>query len=123
MLTKRIKDNVIAKFKTHKNDTGSAPVQIALLTKEIDFLTSHLRSHKKDFSSRRGLLKKVSRRRRLLKFLRQDDANEFEKIVKKLKIRRPAEFKAVEEDIEHEKEEVLAAEEEIVEDVGDKKTT
>ena len=64
----------IEEFKTHKNDTGSASVQIALLTKEIELLTEHLRSHKKDFSSRRGLIKKVSQRRRLLKFLRQDDA-------------------------------------------------
>jgi len=104
MLSKRVKDNVIKQFKTHKNDTGSANVQIALLTKEIELLTKHLRTHKKDFSSRRGLIKKVSQRRRLLKFLRQDDAKQFEKIIKKLKLRKPAEFTAVEEDIKKEQE-------------------
>lgn len=104
MLTKRIKDNIIAKFKTHKNDTGSSQVQIALLTKEIEMLTGHLRTHKKDFSSRRGLIKKVSRRRRLLKFLRGEDSKEFEKILKKLELRRPAELTAVEEDIKKQEE-------------------
>jgi len=107
MLTKRVKDNIIAEFKIHKSDTGSAPVQIALLTKEIEMLTKHLRTHKKDFSSRRGLIAKVSQRRRLLKFLRQEDAKQFEKIIKKLKLRRPAEITAIEEDIKQEQEENL----------------
>jgi len=117
MLTKRIKDKIITTFKTHKSDTGSAPVQIALLTKEIEFLTKHLRQHKKDYSSRRGLIKKVSQRRRLLKFLRQDAREQFEKVIKKLKLRRPAEITVIEEDIKQEekengaKEVLLAAEE------------
>lgn len=117
MLTKRIKDKIITIFKTHKSDTGSAPVQIALLTKEIEFLTKHLRQHKKDYSSRRGLIKKVSQRRRLLKFLRQDAREQFEKVIKKLKLRRPAEITVIEEDIKQEekengaKEVLLAAEE------------
>jgi small subunit ribosomal protein S15 len=107
MLTKRVKDNIIAQFKIHKSDTGSAPVQIALLTKEIEMLTKHLRIHKKDFSSRRGLIAKVSQRRRLLKFLRQEDIKQFEKIIKKLKLRRPAKITAIEEDIKQEEEENL----------------
>lgn len=119
MLTKRIKDKIISSFKTHKNDTGSAPVQIALLTKEIESLTKHLRQHKKDYSSRRGLIKKVSQRRRLLKFLRQDAPEQFEKVIKKLKLRRPAAITAIEEDIKQEEKEngaeevlLVAAEEE-----------
>jgi small subunit ribosomal protein S15 len=105
MLNKKIKDKVIEQFRVHKNDTGSASVQIALLTKEIELLVEHLKQHKKDFSSRRGLLKKVSHRRRLIKFLRQDDEKQFEKIIKQLKLRRPANFSAIEEDIKHEEEE------------------
>lgn len=109
MLSKKIKDSVIAAYKTHDNDTGSAQVQIALLTKEIDLLSGHLRGHKKDFSSRRGLIKKVSQRRRLLKFLEQDNFEQFEKIVKTLKLRRPAKITAVDEDIA--REEKMIAEE------------
>ncbi len=113
MLPKKIKDNVISQFKTHQNDTGSASVQIALLTKEIELLTEHLRSHKKDFSSRRGLIKKVSQRRRLLKFLEKDDFKQFEEIIKTLKLRRPAKITAIDEDIA--REEKLLAEEQIKE--------
>ena len=109
MLPKKIKDNVISQFKMHQNDTGSASVQIALLTKEIELLTEHLRSHKKDFSSRRGLIKKVSQRRRLLKFLEKDDFKQFEEIIKTLKLRRPAKMTAIDEDIA--REEKLLAEE------------
>mgnify|MGYP001604736289 CR=1 FL=1 len=107
VLSIRVKDNIIESFKIHKSDTGSSVVQIALLTKEIEYLTQHLRTHKKDFSSRRGLIKKVSQRRRLLKFLRQDDAKQFEKIIKELKLRRPAEVTAVEDDIKQEEEQSL----------------
>lgn len=118
MLSKRVKDKIIEDFKTHKNDTGSAVVQIALLTKEIEYLTGHLRKHKKDFSSRRGLIKKVSQRRRLLKFLRQDNPKQFEKIIKDLKLRRPAEITAVEDDIKLEEEQSLLeqAEEAVMEE-------
>ena len=84
-------------------------MQIALLTKEIELLTEHLRSHKKDFSSRRGLIKKVSQRRRLLKFLEKDDFKQFEEIIKTLKLRRPAKITAIDEDIA--REEKLLAEE------------
>jgi small subunit ribosomal protein S15 len=115
MLTKKQKDAIIKKFKIHESDTGSATVQIALLTKEIEMITTHLKRHKKDFSSRRGLIKKVSQRRRLLKFLRQDSAEQFEQIIKKLNLRRPAEFSAVEEDIKQE-EDLMAKKEEEVEE-------
>ncbi|MBI5733918.1 MAG: 30S ribosomal protein S15 [Candidatus Kerfeldbacteria bacterium] len=87
MLDKETKDKIIKKFKTHDQDTGSAEVQIAILTEEINRLTEHLQSHKKDFSSRRGLIKKVSQRRRLLKFLQRDDLESFSQLVKKLKIK------------------------------------
>jgi len=72
MLDKNAKEKIIAKFKTHANDTGSSEVQIAILTEEIKQLSAHLKNHKKDQSSRRGLLRKVSERRRLLKFLERE---------------------------------------------------
>lgn len=87
MLTKRKKQNIINKFKTHENDTGSPQVQIAILTAEIKDLTSHLKTHKKDFSSRRGLLKKVVERRRLLKYLEREDEASYKKLVDDLNIR------------------------------------
>jgi len=87
MLTKKQKQNVIDKFKTHKTDTGSPQVQIAILTAEVKDLTKHLRMHKKDFSSRRGLVKKVVERRRLLKYLEREDAKEYKKLVEALKLR------------------------------------
>jgi len=102
MLDKKTKDKVITDFKTHENDTGSASVQVALLTKEIELLSEHLKKHKKDFSSRRGLIKKVSQRRRLLKFLRQSNSDQFEKVVKKLKLRAPAKINLIENDIKQE---------------------
>ena len=107
MLSKKEKDVVIDQFKTRQGDTGSSPVQVALLTKEIELLTGHLRKHKKDFSSRRGLIKKVSQRRRLLKFLEQDNNEAFEDIIKQLKLRRPAKITAIEEDIRQEEEAML----------------
>lgn len=73
MLTVQKKQNVIKKYQTHKDDTGSPQVQIAILTAEIKDLTAHLRLHKKDHSSRRGLIKKVNERRRLLKYLERED--------------------------------------------------
>ena len=87
MLDKQSKDKIIKKFKTHESDTGSAEVQIAILTEEIKRLTEHLKGHKKDFSSRRGLIKKVSQRRKLLKFLRRENQKSFDELVKKLKIK------------------------------------
>ena len=87
MLTKKQKQNIIDKFKTHDTDTGSPQVQISILTAEVKDLTKHLRMHKKDFSSRRGLVKKVVERRRLLKYLEREDAKEYKKLVEALKLR------------------------------------
>lgn len=86
MLDKKAKEKIIEKFKTHDNDTGSAQVQIAILTHEIKDLTEHLKMHKKDFSSRRGLLRKVNERRKLLRYLLSDMPKEHAKLVEKLKI-------------------------------------
>lgn len=84
MLTARKKQNIIAKYQTHKSDTGSPQVQIAILSAEIADLTGHLRDHKKDHSSRRGLMKKVNERRRLLKYLEREDEKAFATIVEDL---------------------------------------
>ncbi|HBP00515.1 MAG: 30S ribosomal protein S15 [Candidatus Uhrbacteria bacterium GW2011_GWF2_41_16] len=73
MLTPKQKQSVIDKYKTHDSDTGSPQVQVAILSSEIKELTNHLRMHKKDYSSRRGLIKKVNERRRLLKYLERED--------------------------------------------------
>jgi len=86
MLDPKKKQSIIAKFKTHATDTGSPQVQIAILTEEIKDLTEHLRSHKKDFSSRRGLIKKVGERRRLMKYLKREDAPAYDELMGKLKI-------------------------------------
>lgn len=86
MLEKRQKEKIIEKFKTHDKDTGSPQVQIAILTAEIKDLTGHLLEHKKDFSSRKGLLRKVSERRRLLKYLKREDSKAFAEIAEALKL-------------------------------------
>lgn len=88
MLDKNKKEQIIKKFRVHEHDSGSAEVQIAILTEEIKELTEHLKTHKKDFSSRRGLLRKVGQRRRLLKFLEKDNTVSFEALMKKLKIKK-----------------------------------
>jgi small subunit ribosomal protein S15 len=87
MLDKKKKQRIIEKFKTHKNDTGSSEVQIAILTEEVKELTKHLREHKKDFSSRRGLLAKVALRHKLLRYLEREDEKRFLKLVKILKLK------------------------------------
>lgn len=86
MLDATKKKRIIEKFKTHETDTGSPQVQIAILTAEIKDLTEHLKMHKKDFSSRRGLLKKVSERRRLMKYLKREDAKAYDDLMANLKI-------------------------------------
>lgn len=86
MLDPKKKKQIIEKFKTHATDTGSPQVQIAILTEEIKDLTEHLRSHKKDFSSRRGLIKKVGERRRLMKYLKREDLVAYDGLMSKLKI-------------------------------------
>lgn len=82
------KDKIINKFKMHDSDTGSPEVQVAILTEEISQLTGHLKSHKKDFSSRRGLLKKIGQRHRLLRYLQKENLESYEKLVEKLKLKR-----------------------------------
>ncbi len=86
MLDANKKKRVIEKYKTHPTDTGSPQVQIAILTEEVRDLTEHLRGHKKDFSSRRGLIKKVGERRRLMKYLKREDAKAYDDLMSKLKI-------------------------------------
>ena len=87
MLTRKDKQRIIAKFRTHDNDTGSPQVQIAILTEEIKQLTEHLKNHKHDHSSRRGLLKKVGERRRLLKYLQKEDEKSFKDLTGRLKLK------------------------------------
>lgn len=87
MLATDKKQRIIQKFQTHQGDTGSTQVQIAILSAEIDELAEHLKSHHKDNSSRRGLLRKVGERRRLLRYLKKENAAEYEKLVKKLKLK------------------------------------
>jgi small subunit ribosomal protein S15 len=83
-----LKEQIVTDYKTHTSDTGSSQVQIALLTQRINELTQHFRIHKKDNNSRRGLLKLVSRRRKLLDYLKRKDINEYHVIIEKLKLRR-----------------------------------
>lgn len=87
MLDKKTKQKIISKFKIHETDTGSSQVQIAILTEEIKQLAEHLKKHKHDHSSRRGLLKKVGERRRLLKYLQKEDAKAFDELAKALKLK------------------------------------
>ena len=87
MLSRVKKQNIIKKYRTHKGDTGSTEVQIAILTEEIKELTNHLREHKKDYSSRRGLLAKVSLRHKLLHYLEREDEKRFTKLIKALKLK------------------------------------
>jgi small subunit ribosomal protein S15 len=87
-LTKEEKDNLIGEYHRHDKDTGSPEVQVALLSKRINQLTDHLRIHKHDESSRRGLLKLVGRRRRLLSYLKRKDAASYLALTDSLGIRR-----------------------------------
>jgi small subunit ribosomal protein S15 len=82
------KQEIINQFKTHEGDTGSPEVQIALLSERITYLTDHFRTHKKDHHSRRGLLKIVGQRRRLLDYLKKKDVERYRTIIKELGIRR-----------------------------------
>ena len=82
------KTKTISDFKLHERDTGSADVQIALLTQRINHLTEHLQKNKKDHNSRRGLLMMVGQRRRLLDYLQTIDLNRYQAVTKKLKLRK-----------------------------------
>lgn len=87
-LSKEEKQKIIEEYKVHENDTGSSEVQLAILNQAINNLTEHLKAHKKDFHSRRGLLKKVGRRRRLLEYLKTKDTERYKKLIKKLGLRK-----------------------------------
>ena len=87
-LLKDRKEKIIGDFKTHARDTGSADVQIALLTERINSLGGHFKQHKKDFHSRRGLLMLVGKRRRLLNYLKKRDTKKYEQIIEKLALRK-----------------------------------
>lgn len=88
MLVTERKQEIISKFKTHDKDTGSPEVQIALLTERINYLTEHFRTHKKDHHSRRGLLKIVGQRRRLLDYLKSKNVERYRAVITELGIRR-----------------------------------
>ncbi|MDI6591556.1 MAG: 30S ribosomal protein S15 [Patescibacteria group bacterium] len=88
MLTPEEKTEIIKKYKLHKTDTGSPEVQIALLTEEIKKLLLHLKKHPKDFHSKRGLLKMVSKRRKLLNYLKEEDIRRYNKIVRKVGLKK-----------------------------------
>jgi small subunit ribosomal protein S15 len=88
MLSKDRKTEIIDRFKKHEGDTGSAEVQIGILTEQINVLTEHLKTHSKDHHSRRGLLQMVGRRRRLLNYLQREDVERYRTVVKDLGLRR-----------------------------------
>ena len=88
VLTSKDKSEIIDKFKTHEKDTGSSDVQIALLTKRINELTNHFKIHPKDHHSRRGLLKLVGHRRRLLNYLNRKDPNRYRTLIQGLGLRK-----------------------------------
>ncbi|OEG00447.1 30S ribosomal protein S15 [Vulcanibacillus modesticaldus] len=87
-LTQERKQQIIDEFKVHENDTGSPEVQIAILTEKINYLNEHLRVHKKDHHSRRGLLKMVGQRRNLLSYLKAKDIQRYRELINKLGLRR-----------------------------------
>ena len=86
-LAKEQKQGIIGKYKIHEGDTGSPEVQIALLTEKIHYLTDHFKVHKRDHASRRGLLRMVGQRRRLLDYLHDTDLVRYQTVTKKLKLR------------------------------------
>ena len=88
MLTKQKKQKIIGDFETHEGDTGSPEVQIALLTNKINELTEHLKTHRKDHASRRGLLKMVGTRSALLKYVSKRDVRRYQEIISRLGLRK-----------------------------------
>ena len=88
MLTKQKKQEIIGDFETHEGDTGSPEVQIAILTKRINELTEHFKTHRKDHASRRGLLKMVGTRSALLKYVKNKDVKRYQKIISGLGLRK-----------------------------------
>lgn len=112
MLDKKTKERIIKKFRVHETDTGSPQVQIAILTEEIKELTDHLKQHKHDYSSRRGLLKKVSERRKLLKYLQKENEVQFKDLAEKLKLKIANKLIAEEEEERAKEKKYAPAEEE-----------
>lgn len=88
VLVKDKKSKIIDAFKVHSRDTGSAEIQVALLTERINILSEHFKQHKKDFNSRRGLLTLVGRRRRFLNYLKSKDIKKYEEVLDKLSLRK-----------------------------------
>ena len=88
MLFGEQKQEIISKFRVHEKDTGSTEVQVAILSKKIDELTKHFETHKKDFSSRRGLLQMVGRRRKLLDYIKDTNTARYSKLIGELGIRK-----------------------------------
>lgn len=88
VLLKTKKTEIVDQFKVHSKDTGSANVQIALLTEKINYLIEHLKNHKKDFHSRRGLLMMIGKRRRLLAYLSKQDAQKYKETIDRLNLRK-----------------------------------
>ena len=87
-VSKEKKNEIMQKYARHEGDTGSAEVQIAILTKEINDLTEHLKTHIHDYHSRRGLLKKVGQRRNMLNYLAKKDIQSYREVIKKLGLRK-----------------------------------
>ncbi|MBW1721115.1 MAG: 30S ribosomal protein S15 [Deltaproteobacteria bacterium] len=88
VLTPETKKEIIDRFRLHEKDTGSPEVQVAILSNRISYLTDHFKTHKKDHHSRRGLLKLVGQRRRLLNYLKKRDINRYQNIIKELGLRK-----------------------------------
>lgn len=87
-ISKERKTELMKAFATHEGDTGSPEVQVAVLTEDINNLTEHMRTHKKDFHSYRGLMKKIGRRKHLLAYLRENDIQRYRELIKRLGLRR-----------------------------------
>ena len=88
MLSPKEKTKIIKKYELHQKDTGSPEVQVAILTEEIKRLTSHLKTHAKDFHSRRGLLRQVTKRRSLLNYLKRENIRRYNKIIKAIGLKK-----------------------------------
>ena len=87
-LTKKTKVGLVEGFRVHPKDTGSPDVQVAILSERIQYMTQHLQVHRKDFSSQRGLLQMVGKRRRLLDYLKRQDSGRYQEVIKRLGIRK-----------------------------------
>jgi small subunit ribosomal protein S15 len=88
MLTKRVKSRIVGEHRAHEKDTGSAGVQIAVISRQVDELATHLKKNPKDNHSRRGLLKMVSKRRKLLSYMKKREPSAYEKLIKKLDLKK-----------------------------------